>query len=171
MTKSNPASRPYPKNRAPRVDRSKMTPEEWEAHVKKKGQEKSARWIERNPGVTSAALRQRRAELEWYAPLLAAGDRSRQKGHEFDLTMDWARDTYAGVCSLTDIPFIISSQGPAGKPGGRPYSPSIDRINPLKGYTQDNCRWVLFAVNSFKGIMSDPEMYHIAEALLRNRRT
>jgi hypothetical protein len=54
----------------------------------------------------------------------------------------------------------------AGKSGVRPYSPSIDRINPLKGYTQDNSRWVLTAVNSFKGEMSDAEMLTIARALV-----
>jgi hypothetical protein len=83
--------------------------------------------------------------------------------------MEWAEKTYTGVCALTGLPFINSAQAIAGKSGGRPYSPSIDRINPLKGYTQDNCRFVLFAVNSFKGTMSDPEMYHIARALISHQ--
>ena len=166
MTKPNSQSRPYPQNRAPRVDRSKMTREEWLAHRRQKDREKSARWAERHPGVTSAALRKRRAEFPWYGALLAAGDRSRQKRHDYDLTADWAVKTYTGFCSLTDIPFIVAARGAVGKSGGRPYSPSIDRINPLKGYTQDNCRWVLFAVNSFKGIMTDAEMLTIARALV-----
>lgn len=161
----------YPEKRAPRVDRSKMTEEEWVEHKRKEGREKSARWAERNPGVTSAALRKRRAEYPWYSGLLAAGDRSRQKKHEFTLTAEWAEQTYTGHCSLTGIPFIIAARGPAGKSGLRTYSPSIDRINPLKGYTQDNSRWVLTAVNSFKGTMSDVEMFHIARALLSHVET
>jgi len=143
-----------------------MTEEEWKEHLRIKGQEKSARWAERNPGVTSKALRKRRAEYPWYGSLLAAGDRSRNKQHEFDLTAEWAERNYNGVCSLTGIPFVVAARGAPGKSGGRPYSPSIDRINPLKGYTQDNCRWVLFAVNSFKQQMTDAEMYHIAKALI-----
>lgn len=162
-------TRPYPKNRAPRVDRSKMTAEEWAEHKRKKDCEKCARWNERHPGVSRAALRKRRAELPWYSSLIGSGQRARDNEVEYDLTAEWAKTTYTGACSLTGIPFIISAKEKAGKSGLRPYSPSIDRINPLKGYTQDNCRFVLFAVNSFKNTMSDAEMYYIAEALLANR--
>ena len=166
MTKPNPNAHFYPKHRAARVDRSKMTEDEWQTHLQRKQQEKSARYNARNPGVTAGKLRKRRAEFPWYSGLLAAGDRSRQKKHEYTLTAEWAASTYTGFCVLTGIPFVISAQGPAGKSGVRPYSPSIDRINPLKGYTQDNCRWVLSAINSFKGTMTDQEMLTIARALV-----
>jgi hypothetical protein len=170
MTKQSPhANSNYPKNRAARVDRSKMTPEEWDEHKKKKDCEKCARWNARNPGKSNGNLRKRRGAFPWYSSLLHAGDRSRKVGHEHDLTVEWAIATYTGVCSLTGVPFVISALTPAGKCGVRPYSPSIDRINPLKGYTQDNCRWVLSAINSFKGEMSDAEMYHVALALLSRR--
>lgn len=166
MTKPNPASHFYPKNRAPRVDRSAMTDEEWGAHKRKKDREKCDRWNKRNPGVSNAALRKRRAESEWYSALFGSGYRARRDNLDFDLTKEWAEVRYTGVCELTGIPFIISAKEKAGKSGLRPYSPSIDRINPLKGYTQDNCRFVLGAVNSFKLQMSDAEMYRIAAALL-----
>jgi hypothetical protein len=146
-----------------------MTEEEWLEHKRKKDCEKCARWNARNPGRSNANLRKRRAESPWYSSLLAAGDRSRKIGREFNLTKEWADKNYSGFCVLTGLPFQVSYDKPAEKSGGRPYSPSIDRINPLKGYTQDNCRFVLFAVNSFKGTMSDPEMYHIAKALLANQ--
>ena len=162
-------TRQYPANRAPRVDRSKMTEEEWIAHKKQKDCEKCARWNERHPGVSRAALRKRRHESPWYSSLRGSGQRARDNGLDCDLTNEWARDTYTGTCSLTGLPFVISAALPAGKSGLRPYSPSIDRINPLKGYTQDNCRWVLSAINSFKGEMSDEEMYHLAAALLAHR--
>lgn len=158
----------YPNTRAARVDRSKMTVEEWEEHKRRKDCEKCARWNARNPGKSNGSLRKRRSEQPWYSSLLHAGDRSRKVGHEHDLTAEWARRTYTGACSLTGIPFHVSATLPAGKSGGRPYSPSIDRISPLKGYTQDNCRWVLFAVNSFKGTMTDAEMLTIARALTKN---
>ena len=166
MTKPNSNARFYPAQRAVRVDRSKMTEAEWMEHKRQKGRERCARWNERHPGVSNAALRKRRAENPWYAQLLAAGDRSRNSNLEYDLTAEWARATYTGVCVLTGLPFHVSYLEEAGKSGGRPYSPSIDRINPLKGYTQDNCRWVLFAVNSFKGTMTDQEMLTIARALI-----
>ena len=160
------ATHTYPKNRAARVDRSKMTVEEWAAHKKKKDNERCARWNARNPGKSKAALRKRRAENPWYQSLFGCGQRARDNGLAYDLTTEWARQTYTGLCVLTTVPFIVSAQSPASKSGIRPYSPSIDRINPLKGYTQDNCRWVLSAVNSFKGEMSDAEMLTLAKALV-----
>ncbi len=159
----------YPKNRAPRVDRSKMTPEEWAEHKRKKDSEKCARWNARHPGISRAALRKRRAENQWYQALYGAGWRARKAGLDYDLTPEWAAATFTGFCSLTGLPFILVAYGKAGQSGGKPCSPSIDRINPLKGYTQANCRWVLHAVNSFKGTMGDTQMYHIAEALLAKR--
>ena len=167
--KRTPAPKFYPKTRAPRVDRVNMTEEEWMAHRKENQRDRSARYAMRFPGLTNGKLRKRRAEYPWYAMLLAAGDRSRNSGLEYNLTKEWAEKTYTGLCCLTNIPFITSYDKPAGKSGCRPYSPSIDRINPLKGYTRDNCRWVLFAVNSFKQQMTDQEMYAIAHALIANK--
>jgi hypothetical protein len=168
MTKSNPKSRFYPKNRAPRVDRSKMTSEEWEEHLRRRQAASSARWLERNPGKNYETLRRRRATVPWWGPLHGAGDRARKAGIEFTLTHDWAKRTYTGFCTLTGLPFIVRSAEERlnGKPGGGTYSPSIDRINPLEGYIEENCRWVLHSVNNFKGSMSDAEMFTIARALL-----
>lgn len=45
----------------------------------------------------------------------------------------------------------------------------MDRIDSSKGYTQDNCRFILFAVNSFKGVGTDALMLEIAQALLERR--
>lgn len=163
-----PKTRFYPETRAPRIDPSIMTPEELAIHKVKQQREKSARYNARHPGLTNGKLRGRRATFPWYGSLLAAGDRSRQRNHEFNLTAEWAAATYTGFCSLTGLPFINSAAQEAGTSGGRPYSPSIDRISPLKGYTQDNCRWVLFAVNSLKGTMTDAEMLTIARALTKN---
>ena len=156
----------YPKQRAARVDRSKMTPEEWAAHKKKQDCEKWARWNERHPGVSRASLRKRRAESPWYQALFGATWRARKAKTYHDLSTEWAIRTYTGYCCLTGIPFIVAAKNAPGRSGLRPYAASIDRINPLKGYTQDNCRWVLAAVNSFKGEMSDAEMLTIARALV-----
>ena len=156
----------YPPNRAARVDYSKMTEEERIGFIKQKDREKCARWNERHPGVSRAALRKRRAESPWYQAVFGSGQRARDRKLDHNLTKEWAIATYTGFCFLTGIPFVVAAKEKAGRSGGRTYSPSIDRINPLKGYTQDNCRWVLHAVNNFKGEMTDAEMLTVAKALV-----
>lgn len=63
----------------------------------------------------------------------------RNKCHKFNIpctiNMAWGNTTYTGYCSITGIPFVII-------PGKcNPYHPSVDRINPTKGYVIENCRW------------------------------
>lgn len=92
-----------------------------------------------------------------------AKSRSIKNGHEFDLTLEWAHARWTGKCELSGLPFDWS------KPLLHAFSPSIDRINPLKGYTQDNCRFILQAINAFKGSWSDETMFAIASAMLERK--
>lgn len=90
----------------------------------------------------------------------AARFRAKKKSQPFDLTIEWARRRWTGRCELTGIPFETST-GAAG-----PRSPSIDKIIPSIGYTMENCRFVLSAVNSLKGNGSDAEMLFVARRLV-----
>jgi len=99
--------------------------------------------------------------------VLSAKGRARKKQVPYDLTVQWAQERWTGRCELTGIPFELAYG--RGKKGGRPLSPSLDRIDPAKGYTQGNCRFVLQAINAFKGTMPDEEMLRLAEALLRRK--
>jgi|SRR6185437_12966403 len=98
-------------------------------------------------------------------PLLyQAKARAKARGLPFDLTVEWAQRTFTGRCALTDVEFVnypvqIRGQGP------KPYSASIDRIDPKKGYVQENCRFVIFAVNAFRGTLGDQGMYDLAHIL------
>jgi hypothetical protein len=60
---------------------------------------------------------------------------------------------------LTSITFFF-----AGKMVGRrnPYAPSIDRINCEKGYTRDNVRIVISAINMILSDWGAEVMEHVA---------
>lgn len=97
-----------------------------------------------------------------------AAARAKAKGIEFNLSLDWVVSNLAkGCCAVTGIPFTIANQ--AGQKG--PFSPSIDKIDPKKGYTEDNCRMVLLMYNSAKGPWSDALVLEMAKAICQMKQT
>lgn len=130
--------------------------------------EKVKEWQRANPDKVrryKRASKQRvRAERPWQWLLYSAKSRAKALGVPFDLTPDWAADRWTGKCELTKESFDVSS-----KPNGEMYSPSIDRVDPQGGYTQDNCRFILWAVNRFKANSSDEVMYRLARAITENK--
>jgi len=125
-------------------------------------------WRTRNPErdkELNTALRQKaRATSPWVGMVKSARIRSREIGLDFDLTEEWARDQWTGKCEVTGIAFDLVN----GTIKERMRSPSIDRIDNNRGYTKDNVRFVLWAVNAIKGTGTDAEMLEVAKAIVGN---
>ncbi len=118
-------------------------------------------------GTYNPKWRQKIRATHYYSLLISdAKKRSKNKGLEFNLTIDWGKARWDGKCELTKIAFDLTHN----KPHAVYHSPTLDRIDPKRGYTQDNCRFVLWAINTFKARASDNEMYVIAQALLDNKK-
>ncbi len=102
----------------------------------------------------------------WRMPIEAAKGRAIIKKISCDLTEAWGLKVWTGYCAVSGLPFKYerSSKGPSI------FAPSIDRIDSNKGYTQDNCRFVLACINFFKNNGTDEEMFAIAEAIVTARR-
>lgn len=83
--------------------------------------------------------------------------RAKKFGVDCDLTPEWLVERFLNGCELTGSPFVIR---------GGIHSPSIDRIDPDKGYTQSNCRLITLAMNMFKGRGTDADMEEAARAFL-----
>lgn len=80
--------------------------------------------------------------------LNSAKTRAIKKGVEFDLDVESMLSLLEGqnnCCLLTGIEFDFSSSGGSRK--FNPKAPSLDRIDPKKGYTPGNVRLVLTCVN------------------------
>ena len=114
----------------------------------------------------SAANKKSLSLRPWAGYINSARARAKKSGRECTISLAWAKATYNGRCALTGLPFVRG----IGKKGPRLYSPSIDRIDPVKGYTPENCRFILFALNAFKGAGSDEDMVLIAKVLLTHSR-
>lgn len=99
----------------------------------------------------------------WVSCLYNTKVSAKRLGLSFDLTPEWAKARWTGRCELSNLPFVRYSDGP------HPRSPSIDRIDSNLGYLQNNCRFVLCAINSLRLNGTDDEMYEIAAALTTQR--
>lgn len=71
--------------------------------------------------------------------------------------------TQKGLCALSNIEMVLEKR--------HKYTPSIDRIDPLKGYTLDNVQWVCWAVNRAKGDLTYEEFYIILDEINKKRAT
>jgi predicted nucleic acid-binding Zn ribbon protein len=100
----------------------------------------------------------------WHSVFKGTKSRAKTLGIAFNLDEAWMASRWTGSCELTALPFSEMTERKGYK--NTHFSPSIDRISPTKGYTKNNCRIVLWAVNSFKRDGTDEEMYRIARALM-----
>lgn len=101
----------------------------------------------------------------WLSLLKGAKNRATKKAIHFSLSVDWARKRWTGFCELSGLPFVLGKKGH----GGAIFSPSIDRKKPKLGYTENNCRFVLHALNAFKMDGSEEDMIAIALAFLKKQ--
>lgn len=132
------------------------------------GAEKSAAHRSRDPE------RSRRQWREWSRTpngtvtvlLNYARDRARNHGLDFDIDRAFISDKLdRGVCELSGI--RITRESP-GNYRTHPFAPSLDRINPSKGYTKENTRLVCFAVNRARSDWGDEVLLTMAEALVKH---
>jgi hypothetical protein len=104
----------------------------------------------------------------WHSLIRSSRKRAAANGILHNLDFAWGKERWTGFCEITGIEFDLPDKRFGHK--NRNFFPSIDRIKPELGYTKDNCRFVLWAVNVFKGDGTDADMYEIAEAIVDNRR-
>lgn len=117
---------------------------------------------EKHPEVRNKEYRNARQKRPWLHALMNAKNRASKKSFAFDLTREWCEQNWTGRCAISNLPFSFGTQLHF------PFAPSIDRIDSSLGYIQANCRFVLFAVNSFKGTGTDEDMFNITRAIVRH---
>lgn len=101
--------------------------------------------------------RRRSPELEWF---YGARRRARNAGIEFDLTLD--DFVIPPKCPALGIP-LKSSMGRRVSGIRIDSSPSMDRIDPKRGYIRDNCIVVSYRANRIKTDASLEEIKMVAD--------
>lgn len=104
--------------------------------------------------------------------LQMARRRSENKKVDIDINYHYVRSLYdsqCGKCLLTDIPFTVSKRDKDSVHRTNPYTPSIDRIDSVKGYTKDNIRLVIWGLNWAIGEWGEETYREIALAYLSRK--
>lgn len=97
----------------------------------------------------------------------AAKHRAKGKKVAFDLHVDWVkRKVEAGVCEVTGIQFCLETRIDGRK---HPFGPSIDRIDNSKGYSESNCRMVVWALNAAISDFGEETYALVAAAFLKKK--
>lgn len=101
----------------------------------------------------------------------SAKRRSVSKKLNVDIDYEWAENNFLnqnGSCLLTGIPFdLISNLNRIGR--YNPFAPSLDRIDPGKGYTKNNTRIVCNAINIALNNWGDDFFAQLAKAFLNKK--
>lgn len=84
--------------------------------------------------------------------------RAALKDVPFELSQNWVRDKLeTGVCEVTGIPFGDRNTS---------FTPSLERVSPEKGYTEENTLAVVWIYNRAKGTGSHEDVVRLASALM-----
>ena len=95
-----------------------------------------------------------------------AKDTAQRKGLDFNLDEEWLfQKVEAGVCEVTGLTLVKEWDTGVSR---TPFTPSLDKIDPHKGYTEDSTRLVCFIFNVCKNEWSDDVVKKFATALLTN---
>lgn len=88
--------------------------------------------------------------------------------NNIDIDEQWIQERLdVGLCEATGIAFSFPEYGT--KACGfnyHPWSASVDKIDPSKGYVKENCRLVVWAFNRAKGLWSDEDMLRLAKGIV-----
>ncbi len=118
----------------------------------------------KNPAKVRAGFKKWRDARRGHALVSVARNRAKKRGLPFDLSAeDIQARVEAGRCELTGIPFDLTVPWAWN-------SPSLDQMVPGKGYTQENVRVVLFALNVMANTWGPEKIMVIAAAISQRRR-
>jgi hypothetical protein len=92
--------------------------------------------------------------------------RAKEKGLPFDIDLEYVRSLVVSHCPVFGMHLEWSACRGKGK-GGIPNSPSLDRIDPTKGYVKGNVWIISHKANTFKSYATHEELKILTEAVGR----
>lgn len=94
--------------------------------------------------------------------------RAKKKNLPYDLDVEWV---YTKIlekkCARTGIQFSLTENGDSFS-NRKPTTPSIDKIDPKKGYTKDNIQIVCWWYNLSKSVFTDEEVLQLCKKVVEH---
>ena len=121
--------------------------------------------------VNEATLRKYVKRLVNNARGRAKDPQKTQGNTEFKLTEEWVLDQLVathGMCPYTDVAFDFGLGKSWHGRAGAPARPSINRLNPMQGYTPENCELVANWYNAMMGPYTHREIRDFVPGLYEN---
>jgi hypothetical protein len=118
---------------------------------------------------------QSEANVKWHSTLAGrcklmlsnSEERAHKKGLEFDITEDWLMPKLKErKCEVTGIELDFNRV----KGYRNCYTPTLDRRNPTKGYTQENTQVVIYIYNLAKHTFSHDDVVTFASKLVEHEK-
>lgn len=119
----------------------------WNSSVK--ARHAKQRWKEKNPKRAWAVYATGAAKL-----------RAALKGIDFDLTSDYVESITPDACPVFKEPFMF-----IGNKEMKPFSASLDRLDPEKGYIQGNVVVISIKANGIKSAYGSKDIMAVAQWL------
>lgn len=149
------------------LEKKRLKQREYCARPEVKAARKSthAKWLDENRDRKLASEATRRLDRRASVLVATVRTRARKRGLEFNLDQflpELQARIDLGLCEVTGEPFDLS-------PGRKFSSPSLDRIDPKKGYTFENTRIVLNLVNAAMGDWGEEVLAEVMTRWLARR--
>lgn len=119
-----------------------------------------------HPNKVKSYTKKRQKKLEnipWVRAIYTAKARAKRLNLQFDLTIDYLKSIWVddgSLCPVLGIPMYSTSDT-------LDSIPSVDRIDPTRGYVQDNIRIISYRANTLKSNASSKELFLVYQDLLR----
>ena len=84
---------------------------------------------------------------------------------DFDLDIEWVIERFKKSCPKTGIIFDLDNKD-AHYGTRSPHVPSVDKINPSKGYTKDNCQIVCWWYNCAKQRFTEEQVLNLCRKVV-----
>lgn len=127
--------------------------------AKQKSNERWEKWASKNKDKANARMKEWRHRNPEYMLVAMAKRRATKENLEFTLT----RETCPQIPEICPIALIPIFHRDNGSRGPCDNSPSLDRIDPTKGYTPENTRVVSYKGNRWKSNMTIQDLERILE--------